>query len=131
LDSYQRNCCEYITRNYKCIILDQIFFMIKRIWHGWTTRQNADAYESLLRHEIFLNIGNRNIKGFRGIDLLRRETGTEVEFITIMSFDELNAVKDFAGENYETAVVPAEAAILLSRYDRTSQHYELLHSEIS
>jgi len=105
--------------------------MIKRIWHGWTSRQNADAYESLLRHEIFLNIGNRNIKGFRGIDLLRRETGTEVEFITIMSFDELNAVKDFAGENYETAVVPAEAAILLSRYDRTSQHYELLHSEIS
>src|SRR5215216_4901008 len=103
--------------------------MIKRIWHGWTTNQNAEAYEALLRHEVFLNIANRKINGFRGIELLKRELGEEVEFVTIMSFDNLESIVEFAGKNYETAVVPEQAQRLLSRYDGISQHYDLLHNE--
>lgn len=99
--------------------------MIVRIWHGWTTAEMADEYEALLKSEIFKRIENRAIKGFLGIDLLRRNLSGEVEFVTIMRFFSLEAVKEFAGEYYETAVVPPEARKLLSRFDETSQHYEM------
>jgi hypothetical protein len=55
--------------------------MISRIWHGWTKPQRSDAYESLLRNEIFFNIQNRQIAGYRGIHLFRLDLGDEVEFI--------------------------------------------------
>lgn len=99
--------------------------MIGRVWHGWTTPENADAYESLLRHEIFEGIKDRQIPGFREIQLLRRSLDAEVEFITIMWFDSIDAVRAFAGEDYEVAVVPPEARALLSRFDARSQHYEV------
>lgn len=97
--------------------------MISRIWHGYTAKDNANTYESLLQNEIFVGITKRNIKGYRGIQLLRRESETETEFITIMWFDSIDSVKDFAGENYEQAVVPDSAQKVLSRFDKTSKHY--------
>ena len=99
--------------------------MIGRIWHGWTTPANADPYESLLKSEIFQGIQDRQIDGYRGIQLLRRSVEHEVEFVTIMWFDSLEAVRTFAGEDYEVAVVPPEARALLSRFDARSQHYEV------
>jgi len=105
--------------------------MISRIWHGYTTKANADSYEDLLKKEIFTGIIDRKIKGFNGIDLLRRNFGEEVEFITIMWFDSINAVRDFAGEDYEQAVVPPEARVLLSEFDKKSQHYEVRHRHIA
>ena len=100
--------------------------MISRIWHGWTTPENADAYEALLRHEIFAGIEARQIAGYRGIHLLRRDAGAEVEFVTVMWFDSLDAVRAFAGEDYEAAVVPPKARALLSHLDARSAHYEVL-----
>jgi heme-degrading monooxygenase HmoA len=99
--------------------------MISRIWRGWTSRQNADAYESLLKAEIFTGIIERGITGFQGIDLLRRELEEEVEFATIMWFDSVLAVRTFAGEDYERAVVPAKARLLLKRFDERAAHYEV------
>jgi heme-degrading monooxygenase HmoA len=99
--------------------------MISRIWHGWTTPDNADTYESLLKEEIFVGIQDRNIRGFKSIQLLRREIPREVEFITIMEFDSLEAVREFAGEDYEMAVVPEKAQAVLSHHDARSQHYEI------
>ena len=99
--------------------------MISRIWHGWTTLENADAYESLLKSEIFDGIENRQIVGYNGIHLFRRNIGDEVEFITIMWFSSLDAIRAFAGENYDLAVVPPKARALLSRFDARSQHYEV------
>lgn len=99
--------------------------MIKRIWHGWTTKANAEAYEKLLRDEIFVGIGNRRISGYRGIQLLRRNVGDEVEFVTMMTFESLESIREFAGRDYEAAVVPAEARALLSHFDERSQHYEV------
>ena len=103
--------------------------MIIRIWHGWTSSANADAYESLLREEIFIGIGNRQIRGYRGIELLRRDNVDAAEFITIMRFDDLASVREFAGADYEAAVVPVAARALLSRFDNQSQHYELRVAE--
>ncbi|MHA2003081.1 MAG: antibiotic biosynthesis monooxygenase [Candidatus Thorarchaeota archaeon] len=102
--------------------------MISRIWHGWTSRENADAYEELLRTEIFAYIENRSIPGYRGIHLLRREVDGGVEFVTIMWFDTLDAVREFAGKEYEAAVVPQEARRLLSRFDKRSAHYQVIKS---
>ncbi len=99
--------------------------MIARIWHGWTTPANADAYEAMLREEIFVGIKGRKIPGFRSIELLRRTAGSEVEFVTIMGFDSLAAVREFAGEDYEAAVVPPKARAVLARFDARSQHYEV------
>ncbi|MFN2272168.1 MAG: antibiotic biosynthesis monooxygenase [Anaerolineae bacterium] len=99
--------------------------MISRIWHGWTTAVNADAYEALLKSEIFVGIQEREIAGYRGIHLLRRDLGDEVEFVTIMWFDSIEAVRTFAGEDYEGAVVPPKARELLSRFDARSQHYDV------
>ncbi|HKG33457.1 MAG TPA: hypothetical protein VKB22_06980 [Gemmatimonadales bacterium] len=99
--------------------------MIGRIWRGWTTARNADAYEGLLKAEIFTGIIERGITGFQGIDLLRREVEEGVEFVTIMWFDSLLAVRTFAGEDYEQAVVPPRARQLLIRFDERSAHYEV------
>ena len=86
---------------------------------------NADAYEALLKSEIFVGIRDRQIPGFRGIQLFRRDLGVEVEFVTVMWFDSLDAVRAFAGEDYEVAVVPPKARALLARFDARSQHYEV------
>ena len=99
--------------------------MISRIWHGWTAPANADAYEALLKSEIFVGIGERQIAGYRGIQLFRRPLENEVEFVTLMWFDSLDAVRIFAGEDYEVAVVPPKARLLLTHFDARSQHYEV------
>ena len=99
--------------------------MIVRLWHGWTSSANADPYERLLREEIFVGIAGCKIPGYRGIKLLRRELGSEVEFLTIMSFKDLESVRQFAGSDHEVAVVPPKARALLAHFDERSQHYEL------
>ena len=103
--------------------------MIGRIWHGWTTPQNADKYEGLLKEEIFSAIAEKKVPGYKGIQLFRRPLeGEEVEFVTIMRFDSWDAVKQFAGEDYEQAYVPPAAREALARFDERSQHYEIKES---
>ena len=100
--------------------------MISRIWHGWTTPENADAYERIVSTEVLPEIAARQIAGYRGAHLLRRPIDDEVEFVTIMWFDSLEAVRDFMGDDYEVAHVPPPARAVLARFDRRSQHYETL-----
>lgn len=102
--------------------------MIYRIWHGYTTPENAPVYEALLKQEIFHGIERKKLEGFRGIDLVHRRVGDEHEFITIMRFDSIDNIKAFTGEDYETAYVPPEARKVLKRFDARSQHYELRES---
>jgi antibiotic biosynthesis monooxygenase (ABM) superfamily enzyme len=99
--------------------------MIKRIWHGYTIPENAEAYEKLLETEVFPGIEAKNIPGYRSIELYRRDFGAEVEFTTVMSFASLDDVVAFQGEDYETAYVPAAAQKILRRWDAKSSHHEL------
>lgn len=99
--------------------------MIARIWYGYTSPQNADAYEALLKTEIFPGILARNVAGLRRIELLRAPVEEEVEFATVMWFDSLESVKAFAGADYEIAVVPPRAREVLKRFDARSRHYEV------
>ena len=100
--------------------------MIARLWHGWATIANADAYERLLRTEIIPGIAAKGVAGYKGIQVLRRPFGDgQIEFVTIMRFDSLAAVKEFGGNDYERAYVIPRARELLSRFDERSQHYEI------
>ena len=98
--------------------------MITRIWRGWTTPENASAYQTLLLDEIFPRIEGRKVEGYRGISLVKRDLGQEVEFVTIMWFDSIESVRAFAGNDYEVAVVPPKARAVLARFDERSAHYE-------
>lgn len=100
--------------------------MITRIWHGWTTYENAPVYESLLREEVFPSIEAKNVQGYKKINLLKRVHANEVEFITIMYFEDLQSVKDFVGEDYERSYVPPKAREVLAKHDERSQHYEII-----
>ncbi|MFF5185826.1 antibiotic biosynthesis monooxygenase [Streptomyces sp. NPDC000345] len=100
--------------------------MICRLWRGWTTRENADAYEHIVRGEVIPGIEARRIPGFESIDLMRREREDDVEFTTLMWFDDLASVEAFMGEDYEKAHVPAAARAVLSDFDERSAHFEVL-----
>lgn len=99
---------------------------IKRVWHGWTTKENADKYQRLLSNEVLPGIEAKRIPGYRKIEVLRIDLQNEVEFVTIMSFDSLQNVVDFQGENYKKCYVPAAAQAVLKRWDKESTHYELM-----
>jgi antibiotic biosynthesis monooxygenase (ABM) superfamily enzyme len=95
--------------------------MITRLWRGWTARENADAYEHFLLTELFPSM--RDIPGFRDADVLRRDDGNEIAFITLTRFDSLEAIRAFAGVDYATPVIEPTARALLSNYDQRAQHY--------
>ena len=99
--------------------------MIARIWHGYTSPENAEAYENTLKTEVMHEIEGKQIAGFREIRLLRREADDEVEFITTILFDSMEAVKAFAGADYEQAFVPEAARKVLKRFDERVKHYEV------
>lgn len=103
--------------------------MICRIWHGWTSEGNADSYERLLRDEIVVGIIRREIPGFQSIDILRRSVPEGAEFVTMMWFDSIEAVRNFAGPDYERAVVPPEARRLLTRFEERSAHYAIVERQ--
>jgi hypothetical protein len=99
---------------------------ICRLWRGWTTPENAIAYEQIVRREVIPGIEARQIPGFRQIDLMKRDLGEEIEFQTLMWFDSLDAIKAFVGDDYGVSHVPAAARAVLSRFDERATHYEVI-----
>jgi heme-degrading monooxygenase HmoA len=97
--------------------------VIARVWHGYTRPEHADAYESMLKPELLPGISK--VTGYHGGYLLRKPTGDEVEFMTIMVWDSIDAIRAVTGPDYETAVIPQERRQYLSRYDARSTHYEI------
>jgi antibiotic biosynthesis monooxygenase (ABM) superfamily enzyme len=99
--------------------------MIARIWHGWTKPADAKAYENILRNEIFSSIAARKIPGYHGAELFIREDGNEVEFVTLLRFDSMEGVKEFAGADETRPVIYPGVERLLTRMER-SQHYRIV-----
>src|SRR5260370_40945466 len=97
--------------------------VIARVWHGYTKLEHADAYEAMLKPEVLPGIGKA--RGYRGSYLLRRNLGNEVEFITILLWDSLEAIRTVASADYETAIIPPERRRHLSRFDPQAAHYEI------
>ena len=99
--------------------------MIARIWHGWTKRADAKAYEEMLRNEIFPSIAARKIDGYRGAELFIHEDDDEIEFLTLLRFDSMDAVKEFAGTDEGKPVIYPKVEALLIRMDERSRHYRI------
>jgi antibiotic biosynthesis monooxygenase (ABM) superfamily enzyme len=98
--------------------------MIARVWHGYTKPEHADSYEAMLKPELLPGMGKA--QGYRGSYLLRRNLGSEVEFITILLFDSMDDIRRAAGhDDYETAIIPEERRKYLARWDAKSAHYEV------
>lgn len=97
--------------------------MIARVWKGWTSTENADAYEKILREVVYP--GLQTIEGYVGGYILRHDNQAETEFVTMNLFDSLDAVKAFAGPDYETPVLEPEARHLLSKVEPIARHYDV------
>ena len=100
--------------------------MILRYWRGWSTPQDADSYQKIVSEQVLPGIAARQLDGYHGAYLLRRDLDHEVEFATVMIFDSLDNVRAFAGDDYETAYVPPAARAVLARFDEKSAHYTAL-----
>jgi hypothetical protein len=96
--------------------------VIARLWHGWTTPENADTYEQLLQTDILPGIERAH---HCQTQMMRRDAGAEVEFITVCYFESLNSIRSFAGDDYERAVVPERARKVLKRFDERAVHFEV------
>ena len=95
--------------------------MITRVWHGWTRPQDADDYERFLLDELFPSM--QRYDGFLAADVLRRDEGDEVAFVTLTRFRSIDDIRAFAGEQLDVAVIEPRAAELLSRYEPRAAHY--------
>jgi hypothetical protein len=102
--------------------------MIARHWRGWTEVQNADAYEALLRNTVLP--GLKGVEGYRGGYVLRHDGARESEFVIVNLFESIDAVKRFAGVDYNVPVFEPEAKRLLSRIEPVAMHYEVRVSTI-
>ena len=96
--------------------------MITRVWRGWTPADRAHEYERHYRSEGLPVL--RGVWRDRGRVSAGRTTGDETEFVSLTFFDDLDAVRSFAGADYETAVVAGEAREVLVRFDERVGHYE-------
>ncbi len=101
---------------------------VKRIWHAWTTKENADKYQDILNKVVLPGIEAKKIPGYRRMEVLRIDLKSEVEFLTIMTFDSLENVYTFQGEDYKKSYVPEETHSLIKRWDRESTHYTLVET---
>ncbi len=98
---------------------------IIRTWKGWTNLENAPIYEDMLVNEVFPAVKQRGVDGLEKVSISTREGINEVEFFLMLQFDSLDAVKKFAGEDYEKAFIPDNAKRVLARYDTTAEHFVL------
>jgi len=98
--------------------------VIARLWHGFTKPEHADAYEAMLKPELLRGLSK--VKGYLGSYLLRRNIGNEVEFITIIHWESIDAIRAVAGPDHETAVIPEERRQYLSHYDAKAAHYQIV-----
>jgi heme-degrading monooxygenase HmoA len=101
--------------------------MVARVWHGYTKPEHADSYEAMLKPELLPGLSK--VKGFKGSYLLRKNAGSEVEFITIILWESIDSIRAVAGADYETAVIPEERRKFLARYDAKASHYEVTASQ--
>jgi heme-degrading monooxygenase HmoA len=98
--------------------------MIARIWRGWAPAASAEDYQRHYETEVSEHLGS--VSGFRGARLLRQEDGQEVMFTSITFFTGLDAVRGFAGDDYEVAVVEEAARRTLSHWDDRVWHHEVV-----
>lgn len=97
--------------------------MIARVWRGSAIRERADDYVEHLEQSVIPEL--QQIDGFRGIYLLRRNLSDGIEFVVMTLWESMEAIRKFAGENPEIAVVAPTARVLFREYDAEVKHFEI------
>src|ERR1044072_7763041 len=97
--------------------------MIARTWRGWTKPEDGAAYETVFRTIVLPHLDG--VEGYKQAFLFRRDVNDEVEFVVLTLFNSIDAVKRFAGEDYESAVISDEAKRVLKRFEERVTHYEI------
>lgn len=100
--------------------------MILRMWKGQSNSDNASKYIRHATQTVFPKL--QNIDGRRGAYLLRRPVTGGVEFVVLTLWESMDAIKQFAGENADQAVVEPEAQSALSGFDEFVTHFEVVHA---
>jgi|SRR5437899_4883297 len=98
--------------------------MMAGIWHAYTTSTNAHDYEATLKSDVLPGI--KEVRGYLCSYILRRSSGDEVEFVTVLLWESRDALRAFAGPDYELAIVPAGRRRFLLHYDERAAHYEVV-----
>lgn len=102
--------------------------MIIRIWRGRATVENAAAYAHHATETVFPALAD--LPSFRGAQLLQREIAGGIEFLVLTDWESLDAIRAFAGDDADTAVVEPTAGAILSEFDPSVRHYERVHDTI-
>lgn len=97
--------------------------MTERHWSAIAKTEDAENYIDHLKKETFVNL--KRIDGFINAKILTRTNQVGVNFLVITEWENVNAIKQFAGENFEIAVVPDKVKAMMLAYDQTVQHYEV------
>ncbi|HLJ19599.1 MAG TPA: hypothetical protein VKU84_05350 [Stellaceae bacterium] len=103
--------------------------MIARLWRGVAVGGNAEAYRQHVTGTVFPSL--REIAGHRGAYLLKRTAGGRTEFLAVTLWDSVDAIRAFAGDDPETAVVEPEARAVLAEFDDSARHYEVAYDGLS
>lgn len=98
--------------------------MIARFWKANAPQANAPVYAAHLKNQVLPAL--RSVDGYVGAKLLERETADSVEILVITFWRSLESIKEFAGNDFDRAVVSEEIAPLLSQYDQHVTHYNVL-----
>lgn len=101
---------------------------VARVWRGWTTIENADAYQAVAEEEVFPAIIDRGIPGLISAQVMRADdvVDGEVEFTTVIWFDSLDSVRNLMGEDYRQAHMPENARVVLKRFESEAKHFHLV-----
>ena len=98
--------------------------MIIREWRGRAARSRIAEYPTHFRTNVVPEL--RNVPGFLGATLSKREAGEQIEFVVLTRWKSMEAVRAFAGADPDRAVVEPGAVAALNDYDHTVRHYEVI-----
>jgi heme-degrading monooxygenase HmoA len=101
--------------------------MIIRIWRGQAIKENAPAYFKHITETVFPSL--TKINGYKGGYVLQRETDGQIEFLGITTWESVEVIKAFAGEDIETAIVEPAARAILTEFDDFARHYDLTYGD--
>jgi heme-degrading monooxygenase HmoA len=100
--------------------------MIIREWRGRARRSQADAYPRHFRERVISDL--RDVPGFMGAQLSRRDVDGGVEFLVLTQWQSMDAIRGFAGTEVDKAVVEPGAAATLVEFDERVRHYEIVET---
>jgi heme-degrading monooxygenase HmoA len=103
--------------------------MIARIWAARATRANAQVYSQHFEEEVIARV--RTIRGYVGGSLLMMDRGENVEILVITRWQSMDAIRSFAGDDVEVAVVADAAQRVLLSWDERVRHFAIALDDVA